>query len=220
MINSLQNKAYKQILEDILKLKYVPAQRITEKELLASLNIGRTPVREAILRLRNEGLLDVIPQSGTYVSKIDLHAALTARFVRQNLEKAVVRECAVLASARDVLWLKQALSHQQEAANLHDSNLFFELDDDFHKKFYLITDKAIAWKWLQSMNVQLARFRRLRVMKTTLPWRLLIQQHTNIAEAIAAHDEDRAEHLVDEHLNLMLNEQKVLLDEFPDYFIH
>ncbi|WP_367375945.1 GntR family transcriptional regulator [Lentilactobacillus kefiri] len=93
-MQSLTEVAYKTILNDILKLKLLPGEKVQDKVLMEQLNISRTPVREAILQLKNNGLMMTVPQSGTYVTKISLGSALNARFVRQSVERSVVSEAA------------------------------------------------------------------------------------------------------------------------------
>ena len=74
--NDLTGQAYDLILKKIIDAEYEPGQKISEKKIEEDLQIGRTPVREALLQLRQESLINVIPQSGTYISKIDLKDVL------------------------------------------------------------------------------------------------------------------------------------------------
>ena len=87
---NFQSQAYESIKELILTAKLIPGQKISEKELEQRLTIGRTPIREAIIRLRREALIHVVPQSGTYISKISIKQIEEARFVRETLEKEVL----------------------------------------------------------------------------------------------------------------------------------
>ena len=86
--------AYKVIKENILDLNLKPGVRIKESELEEKLQMSRTPIRDAISRLTSEGLIDVYPQSGTYVSKINLNRIKESVFLRSTIEKeAVKRAC-------------------------------------------------------------------------------------------------------------------------------
>lgn len=92
MINSnsapnLQTSAYDQIRQDIIFCTLIPGQKISVKTMEDNLGIGRTPVREALVRLSQQGLVQTVPQSGTYVSRISLREAENARYVREHLEK-------------------------------------------------------------------------------------------------------------------------------------
>lgn len=217
-MESLQERAYNSILSDIVTLRYLPGERISDRELVKSLNISRTPVREAILRLKQKGLINVIPQSGTFITKIDLHKAQSACFVRENVEKEIVRKCVGMASESDIASLKKMVSEQQKASKIHNIEAFFCLDNQFHQYFYQIIDESIIWHWLQDISIQFTRYRWLRVKEVQLPWEMLIQGHMQIIRSVENHDQQQAGEFASHHLSFMLDEQKVLLDEFPGFF--
>ncbi|ORN03848.1 putative HTH-type transcriptional regulator YdfH [Lentilactobacillus parabuchneri] len=217
-MQSLNEVAYESILNDILKLKFLPGEKIQDKTLMEQLNISRTPIREAILRLKNDGLMMTVPQSGTYVTKISLSSALNARFVRQSVERSVVSEAAGKMSKLDLLDSRTIISKQQIAAEEQNAVDFFYLDNDFHKLFYAATDRLQVWDWLENLSLQLDRYRFLRIQQTNMPLDELIKQHTEILDAVEAHDIKAAEKKAFNHLNLMLSEKDKLIAQFPDYF--
>ena len=217
-MQSLNEVAYESILNDILKLKFLPGEKIQDKTLMEQLNISRTPIREAILRLKNDGLMMTVPQSGTYVTKISLSSALNARFVRQSVERSVVSEAAGKMSKLDLLDSRTIISKKQIAAEEQNAVDFFYLDNDFHKLFYAATDRLQVWDWLENLSLQLDRYRFLRIQQTNMPLDELIKQHTEILDAVEAHDIKVAEKKAFNHLNLMLSEKDKLIAQFPDYF--
>src|SRR5690606_9977779 len=81
---------YEIIKKNIINLNMPPGTRVSEKEISDLLNVSRTPVREAFIKLSKEGLIYVVPQKGSYISHIDLDAVEDARFIRECLEKAVM----------------------------------------------------------------------------------------------------------------------------------
>ncbi|HEG3662218.1 TPA: GntR family transcriptional regulator, partial [Enterococcus faecium] len=93
MKTSLQNQAYQSIRQQIIYADLEPGKKVSEKKLEETLSIGRTPIREALIQLRHQGLVDTIPQSGNYISLIDLDLAKNARFVREHLERQIMLEC-------------------------------------------------------------------------------------------------------------------------------
>lgn len=218
-MQSLNEVAYESILNDILKLKFLPGEKIQDKALIDRLNISRTPVREAILRLKNDGLMMTVPQSGTYVTKISLSSALNARFVRQSVEQSVVSEAAEKMSKINILDSRTIISKQQIAAEDHNAVDFFYLDNDFHKLFYTATDRLQVWDWLENLSLQLDRYRFLRIQQTNMPLDELIKQHGEILDAVEAHDPAKAEKQAFNHLDLMLAEKDELIEKFPDYFM-
>ncbi|MQM77130.1 GntR family transcriptional regulator [Lentilactobacillus buchneri] len=219
-MQSLNEVAYESILNDILKLKFLPGEKIQDKTLIDRLNISRTPIREAILRLKNDGLMMTVPQSGTYVTKISLSSALNARFVRQSVERSVVSEAAEKMSKINILDSRTIISKQQIAAEEHNAVDFFYLDNDFHKLFYTATDRLQVWDWLENLSLQLDRYRFLRIQQTNMPLDELIKQHGEILDAVEAHDPKTAEKRAFNHLNLMLAEKDELIEKFPDYFMN
>ncbi|MDN2454128.1 GntR family transcriptional regulator [Lactobacillus sp. UCMA15818] len=214
---NLHDQAYKIILEKILTADYEPGQKISEKEISEELGIGRTPVREAILRLRQEGLINVIPQSGTYVTKIDLKVATSARFIRESIETNVIRE---IALKKDITTdqLHIIIDNQRYFSKQKQFEKFFTEDEDFHREFYVLSGHSQVWEWLQTINTQLNRFRILRLKVAKLPWETLIQEHEDLLSAVETHNVDVATTLISNHLHLMLDEEKTLIQAFPDYF--
>lgn len=217
-MQSLNEVAYESILSDILKLKFLPGERIQDKQLIERLKISRTPVREAILRLKNDGLMTTVPQSGTYVTRISLRSALNARFVRQSVERSVVTEAAQQMSKLNILDSRNMIEKQKLASEEHNAVDFFYLDNEFHQTFYTATKRDEVWNWLANLSLQLDRYRFLRIKQTDMPLNKLIDQHAKILDAVEAGNEQLAGQRAFDHLNLMLAEKDELLQQFPDYF--
>lgn len=215
---SMQNQAYEIIKNKILMAVYYPGQRVSEKSVVTDLGIGRTPVREALLHLRRDNLIRVAPQSGTFISLIDLHAATEARFIRENLEKMVVLQATNQITSTQIDHLDAILQRQQLEIKLHNVTGFFETDEQFHQFFYQVADKNLVWDWLQDINIQLNRFRWLRLKINELDWESLTKDHQQILAAIKNKDAQRASELAGNHLHLMLEERATLLAHFPNYF--
>ncbi|KIS03235.1 GntR family transcriptional regulator [Paucilactobacillus wasatchensis] len=217
--NNLQTQAYELIKNKIIRAEYTPGQKIVEKEVEATINIGRTPVREALIHLRRDGLINVVPQSGTSISLIDMHAATSARFVRESIEKKVVMEAGNQMNTLNAASFDQILQQQKLQIESRNVPAFFAADEAFHRKFYEITDKILVWDWLQIVNIHLNRFRWLRLKVAELNWDTLIEQHQHILDAVQHHNVEEAGFLASQHLHLMLEEQQTLLEKFPEYFI-
>lgn len=217
-MESLQDKAYNQIYSQIMNLKLYPGQRVSDKEFEKSIGVSRTPIREAMLRLRRDNMLYSMPQSGTYVTRINLKKALDVRFVRQTLEKAVVSADGETITQQQIAELSINLNLQKHAVQAHDIPKLFALDNDFHQKLYQFADSENVWQWLQTFSTDLNRYRLLRVYDSNLPRTTLIQEHQGILDALTGHKPLQAESLIHNHLNLMISEQKSVIDKFPDYF--
>ncbi|ULO08792.1 GntR family transcriptional regulator [Paenibacillus sp. 19GGS1-52] len=209
---------YSVIKNRILTMEYIPGQKISELEIAQQTNISRTPVREAFLRLSEEGLLQIVPQSGTYVSKIDLKMAEEARFVRQNIEKVIVANSCTHITPEQIANIQDIIDLQEFYSKKNQPEKFFDLDEKFHYAFYKIESKENTWNWLQSFNAHLNRFRWIRSSLVELDLNLLIEHHKEILNVVKLGDAQRAEDLVSEHLHLMVDEKDIVLKKYPDYF--
>ncbi len=125
---------YAILRREIVTLRLRPAERLSENELAARFRTSRAPVREALIRLVEDGLIDVRPQRGSFVSRISLTAMERARFVREALEVAIIRRVADQGVPDAIrAELEHAITRQLEARN--DPEKFTELDDFFHRGF-------------------------------------------------------------------------------------
>ena len=217
--NDLTGQAYDLILKKIIDAEYEPGQKISEKKIEEDLQIGRTPVREALLQLRQESLINVIPQSGTYISKIDLKDVLDARFARASVESRIMREAATInLNEEQIADLDQIIQNEKRTCENDDFPAFLESDDVFHEYFYKITNHQRVWDWLKKINIQFNRFRFLRLKVQKLSWQGLIEEHIAIYEAIKANDVNEADRLTANHMHRMLDEEDSLIKTFPNYF--
>ncbi|MCT3392628.1 GntR family transcriptional regulator [Lentilactobacillus hilgardii] len=218
MMDNMRSDAYNEIKYRIIHFDYIPGQKISEKTISSELDLGRTPVREAIIRIEREGLIEVIPQSGTYITRIDMADAKDARFVRNCIEPSIMVDAAVKMTDNAKNVLEDNLRAQTKTAMNNEPDNFFDLDQDFHHEFYKIVHKDTVWQWLQINNTQLNRFRRLRLKESELNWSTLLDQHQRIFDAVLNQNIDDLTFLVTQHLHLMLLEKQKVLNAYPDYF--
>src|SRR3954471_10676901 len=103
-------RVYANLRDAIVRAELAPGRQLSENELAASLGVSRTPVREALQRLRDDRLVEIVPQLGTFVSRISNRALGDAQFVRESLECAAIRLAAERAQPADILALKAILA--------------------------------------------------------------------------------------------------------------
>lgn len=217
-LGNFQNEAYKAIQKKIMHIELRPGERIIKKALEQELGIGATPVREAILRLRREGLLSVLPQSGTFVSKIKLDEVYQARFVRESIERIVVAEAISQITDDQLKELAKLIALQKVYLHSNDYDSFFNLDEKFHKSFYVITHKEFVWQWLQVVNLQFNRFRYLRLEFADLDWKQIFDDHSAIVDLVASKQTQKAMDVVSNHLHMVDADIKVARKTHADYF--
>lgn len=215
--------AYETLKSDILNLKLSPGTKISEKSMSDLLQVSRTPIREAFLKLSQEELLTIIPQSGTFVSLINLDLAEEARFVREIVESKIVGLCCENLTDETVFNLEVNLKMQErlvanEVGN-QEVQKFLELDEAFHKALFISSGKDCTWKMIQDMAGHLNRFRMLRLTDIkAFDWDVVMNHHKEIFEAVCEKDKKKAEALMSGHLRLMLSEKDILMQAYPEYF--
>lgn len=218
-VTSYQDKAYEEIKKLVMTAKLQPGQKISKNELVETLEIGDTPVREAIIRLHREGLLEVIPQSGTYVSKINLSEVYQARFVRENIEPTIFKEATELATSKQLQELEKKIKIQAIYFEDQDPQMYFNLDEEFHEYFYKMAGKEFVWEWLQLLNTALNRFRYLRLDVKELGWLNILTEHRQILEYVTKKDYEPLNEILLKHIHTVDDDIKIVMKEFPDYFV-
>lgn len=221
--NSASKKLYHVLKEEIITLHLLPGQNISEKEIVERYNfsvgtsISRTPVREAFLFLSQEGLLNIYPQKGTFVSLIDLSLVEEARFLRENLETAVVKLAAEQFSPENILLLNMNLQYQKMYMETHDNQKLFLADEEFHKVLFDGCDKSRIWKTINEMGND---FRRIRMLRLTAnyDWDYIYTQHLAIINAVKDHKIELSEAIMKKHLTEVNFDKVELLKNYPDYF--
>jgi DNA-binding GntR family transcriptional regulator len=214
---STPTQIYVALRDAIVRVDLQPGQRLSENELAAQLGVSRTPVREALSRLRDERLVQVVPQLGTFVARISTSAVGDAQFVREALECAAVRIAAERAGEEELRVMEENLRGQERARDERDQEVFYLLDDALHKSLCDLSRHPTVWTVSQRAKSHLNRVRRLSLTADGyLPE--MIEEHREVVAAIAAHDPDRAELALRYHLRQVLRELPRIRGERPDYF--
>lgn len=217
--NTLQEQAYQAIRKKIIYCEFEPRRKISENDLTDMLNIGRTPVREALIQLRQQQLVYTVPQSGTYVSLIDLQSAQNARFVREQLERQIMMECCAKLTVRTQKVLDTILEQQLKAIDEEDKTAFFQTDNLFHQACFEIAGRLEVWHWLNTHNTHLERFRWLRLTTENLKWTPIIEEHHALYQAIIDRNPEEANYLAAVHLHMMAKDLEPVTTVYPDYFV-
>lgn len=213
-----QLQAYEILRRRIIEFYYKPDKRLPTKEIHEELGIGRTPVRESVVRLQQEGLVFTKPKSGSYVSLIDPKNAECAHFLRSNTEREVVIECCARRNKTDQEALSSCISDQANAMHNHDQRAFFSSDNRMHELFYQIAGRKREWEWLSAGSYDLDRFRWLHVKAKGVSWDSILNEHRRLSEAITRRDPREAAYLITSHLHVMLDEKEDVITSFPEYF--
>jgi DNA-binding GntR family transcriptional regulator len=217
MNGSTRDYVYKIIRDQIVNWELEPGLKISEKEVAQSLNVSRTPVREAFLQLAQEELVGIYPQSGTIILKIDLNHVREARFVREKIERAVVVELCNGMSEDTIFQLETNLTMQKLCLEKGTHQRMFELDEEFHKLLFEGVYMNRTWTFIRQMNSHFDRIRVLRMASNT-DWNVVVSHHQEIFKHIMEKDAVAADKAIEKHLNLVIFEAEELKERYPDYF--
>lgn len=192
-----------------------PGMRVSESEIGLRFGVSRQPVREVFIKLAEEGLVEVRPQRGTFVRKINVDAVLDARFVREAVEADVAALCAELNPTGLVEELRNQIAAQRELAAENPAE-FIEMDDLFHRTLAEGAGRPNAWRVIDGMKSQMDRVRQLSM--TQLPMPHLITQHAAVVDAIAAQDPVAAKTAMRTHLKMILADLPAIQRSVPQFF--
>ncbi len=212
-----RGQVYAVLRDAIVAAELEPGRQLSENELAEWLGVSRTPVREALIRLRDDRLVEIVPQLGTFVSRISDGAVKDAQFIREALECSAVRMAAERADAADVAALQGLIRRQEEVRDAHDFDRFYVLDDELHGALVELSGHGVAWSLAQRANGHLNRIRRLSLPQP----RYLVEmvaEHRLVVDAVGRGEPDAAEAALRHHLRMVLSAVPAIHAEHPDYF--
>lgn len=210
-INNLQDSAHKrqpakseQIYESlrrsIVRLDMPPGSAIQEKDLCASFDVSRTPVREALQRLAEEDLVNIYPHSGTFVSRISFRVAEEGFVLRRALEVESIRKACATATAQDIAELGGIIARMRVILAQGRLDDYLDVDDSFHAAIARMSGYPRIWKFITLAKVHLDRMRQL---SAPVPGHLaeVTEQHAAIAQALERRNPMQAELAMRIHLD-------------------
>lgn len=212
-----RQRVYTALRDALVAGELAPGRRLSENELAEWLGVSRTPVREALVRLRDDRLVEIVPQFGTFVSKISIASVTDAQFVREALECAAIRLTAEQVAEKDLEGLMAIIADQDQAHAAGDFAAFYESDDRFHAALCALSGRSIAWSVVQRADGHLNRVRRLSLQVPEYMGEM-ISEHRDVVAALGKHDPDEAEAVLRHHLRMVLSGLEPIRAEHPGYF--
>jgi DNA-binding GntR family transcriptional regulator len=192
-------RLYASLRAEIISGRMRPGAGMSETGLAEQHGISRTPVREVLRRLTEEGLLRVVPQIGTFVAPIKLTAVKDSQFIRETLECRTVRLVAETITRDQVGALHAYLDRQEKLIAGGDAAGFFASDEAMHRELMRIAEHPSVWDLIASVKAQLDRVRHLSLEDTG--WLAMVfGQHREIVRCIEAHNAEGAEQAMQAHL--------------------
>ncbi|MCB8821767.1 GntR family transcriptional regulator [Microvirga rosea] len=201
----------------IVTMQLAPGEMLSEQDLARRFGVSRSPVREALIKLSEAGLVRVLPQRGTQVVKISRSGVENARFIREAVETAVVREAALRASPTMLAELSASIGRQRRAQRSKSTEEFLSLDEEFHRLLAEAAGRLSAWEMIEDVKPQMDRVRFLDMTQAT-PRHVVLAQHEVIVSAIREGDPLAAQTAMQAHLSEILRSLPELQTQYPDLF--
>lgn len=208
------------VRDAIVSMELQPGQLISETALAQQFGVSRTPVREALIQLSNIGFVEVLPQRGTYVTKLSMAKIFEAQFIREALEVAVVSNLAGFEEElrnQVVIECEKIITEQKAAADDDDSLAFQNLDDKFHQSLAIFTHHVRTAELIEAEKAHMDRVRNLS-LHISGQYKRVLNQHAAIIKAIKSGSSDKAATAMSVHLQDVFTILELIPKEHPEYF--
>lgn len=203
--------------ERIITLELKPGQFLSRSEIAADYGVSQTPVRDALIKLEEEGLVVTFPQSKTEVSRIDVEHALETHFLRLSLELEISRRLAIAADPALTAKARSVLTMQEAVCTEDDFDAFSKLDRDYHFALYEAAGVQNLYAVIDARSGHIDRLRNLNLPDPGKSGSIL-DCHRRILDAIEAGDAPTTEAVVREHLSGTLAKVNDIRERHPRYF--
>lgn len=221
MDNSLNQSTYDRFKKDILMFALKPGDTVSAAKIADRYDVSRTPAREALVRLETEGLVDIIPQSKSVISKIDLDKARQEWFIRYSLELGMVDKFFANVTPPDIEEMKRHNKEMDELAkqpNTHENCYLYQMADNaFHAVTYRASGEHMAANVIAGNMAHYSRIRFLTEVDNAYQERTLTG-HERLIELVEKKDKEGYKLALEEHLNHILKDIPDMKKIFPEYF--
>ncbi|NDB66461.1 MAG: GntR family transcriptional regulator [Methylocystaceae bacterium] len=210
-----------QVLEDlrdkIIRLDLLPRTVLSRVDLQAAYGVSSTPVRDALIKLQEEGLVEIYPQHATFVAPIDLAQARQAHFMRRSIEIEIARSLALSADKSFLPLLKSHIDEQEMLSQRHLVSRFAEADLAFHWTMYEAAKVTDLWVQVRRFSGHIDRIRHLDLPAEGKMNRI-ITDHKAIVVALEKGEAHGAEIAVRDHLSRSIALTGAMKERNPEYF--
>lgn len=213
----LSERVYLALRRAILSMDFAPGEVIRTGPICARLGISRSPLSDALRKLADEGLLDVVPQSGTKVSKLSMREIREASFLREALETAAAARAAEARSDEQLARLTRNMRMQELLVADQAIDEFYRYDEEFHSIILECTGISTLQPTIETISLPVQR---ARLLLLPAPGRSAetYAEHEAILAAIAAQNAAAAEAAMRSHLRQLIRRIEPLEAERPDLF--
>ena len=217
---SREEWVYESLKSDILDLRLKPGQLLKETEICEKFGVSRTPVRDAIRLLQEQGFVKTVPYQGVFVTLLSLNYIKQMIYMRFAVENSVLKDFAASANAmalEDVRYLirKQEALLQEPTFTPEQ---FYRIDAQMHAVWFEATKRTVLWDMLQKQDLYYTRFRMLD-FTTETDFSRIIKEHKQLLSCIEQKDFQRIEEVLKNHLYYSMKRMRHQMDvEYREYF--
>lgn len=213
-VSSLSDQAYDAIKEKIVTLFFVPGQYLNEGAICELLQMGRTPVHQALLRLQVEGLVEIIPRKGIVVQPDSLSQIVEVLDARAVVEAELARRAAENATEDEVAGLERILKGAPRRHGGGAIDAFIESDRAFHVAIAAMAKNRVLAEMAKTLHERSTRAWYLHLWQT-LDLKATGRQHAAICEAIRARDGTAAAEAICAHIGSLRERYVHILNSSP-----
>lgn len=211
---------YETLKQEILDLRLEPGKLLSENEICQRFGVSRTPVRDALRLLQEQGFVQNIPYRGTYVTLLSLDNIKQMIYMRVAVETMVLRDFIqiqtpmVLEDIRHQIAMQQALIQEKD----FEPEQFYRMDANLHSVWFAAVRRQKLWDMLQAQQLHYTRFRMLDFITET-DFTRIIAEHTNLFHLIEKKDESGLEVALKDHLYYSMKRMRRSIEvDYKDYF--
>lgn len=222
MDNSLNQTTYERFKKDILTFELKPGEAVSAAKIAEKYNVSRTPAREALVKLESEGLVDIIPQSKSVISRIDLNKVRQEWFIRTSLEMGIIDDFFQKVTPEDLNRMKACNREMIEISKMpsstENSYKYQSADNSFHAVGYEVAGQLLSLSVLSNTMAHYSRLRYLTELDNRYQNRT-VSGHEKLISLLEAKDIAGYREELRIHLDHALKDIEVMKEKYPDYFV-
>ena len=207
MAEALTNQAYEYLYNKIISCEYLPGQELNEKQLLEETSFGRTPLREALLMLQSESLIEIFPRKGMRITAFTEKSIDDLYQTRKLIEPTVCRKYITLYSKSRLLEFQKMFERAEDASDVEE----YGIDTSFHSYLISITDNNILINMYHSIMIHQMRMAVYAAMQDSSNRMGNLKQHKAIIDALLRENEEDVQDAIVLHINHSLIKSLKLL---------
>lgn len=215
--NTIGTQIRSVLRREIIGGQLPPRTMLSEQELSGRFGVSRTPIREALIKLSEENLVEIYPQYGSFVAPITLRDVFDSQFAREALECAAIEKAVEKIGDEQTKQLKRVLERQRALLRRDEQEDFFRADEDMHALIMTIAGHGTAWHYVENAKAQMDRVRYL-AMSIPRKRSLVYDEHVAIADNLIAKNKTGAVEAMRTHLRGIFRSIEILTAEKNNYF--